>query len=78
MSKKLASNVFEKLQEENEVGFKDVSDVVKEHVSHLRGFWALIGDVIDLYLPKVVGTLLGGNDIAAEHKESNPSSENKP
>ncbi len=56
-------NVFEQLQEEHEEGFNEVSDSVKKNISSRRGFWALVGNVIDLYLPKVVSTLLGGNDI---------------
>lgn len=54
-------NPFEQLQEEQEKQFSEVSSDVKLNITSRRGIWALIADVIDLYIPKIISTLVNAN-----------------
>lgn len=53
------SNAFEQLQVENEAQYVEVASDIKSNIDQRRGFWSLIGDILELYIPKVVDTLLG-------------------
>jgi len=55
-------NAFSALQEEHEAAFTKVARAIKSNIDGRRGFWTLVGDIIDLYVPKVVGTIFGAND----------------
>lgn len=54
------TNVFKEWQKENEKSFETVEQNVRKNVQERRGFWAFVGGIIELYVPKVLDTLLGG------------------
>lgn len=69
----MAKNVFQELQEEREQEFAEVQKVVKKNIQKRRGFWALIGDIIELYVPSVFTTLSGTlNSALPESKSDDP------
>jgi len=70
------NNVFRELQEENEVAFNDVQRDIKRNIEGRRGIWAFIGGIIDLYVPKVFETLLGG-EASPDAQDRVPSDERK-
>ncbi len=53
-------NVFHKLQEENELEYAEVHNEIKKNVKGRIGIWAFIGDIVDLYIPKIFSVLIGG------------------
>jgi len=56
----MEENNFKKLEEEMEAKFSDSTDKVKANVNGQRGFWTLLGDLFELYIPKVFGAIIGG------------------
>lgn len=63
----MEENNFKKLAKEAEEKFEDSSEAIKKNVTGQRNFWSLLGDLIDLYIPNVINTLIGG-------EKKNPSS----
>lgn len=54
-------NNFQQYQEELESGFEKESDAIKQNLQDQRGFWSFWGDMVELYVSKVVTVLLQGN-----------------
>ena len=50
-------NVFTELQEENEKNYAQVHTQIKKNVEGRKGIWALIGDIIELYVPQIFTTV---------------------
>lgn len=58
----MEKNNFQKLEELNEAKFEAASEAIKNNVSSRKGSWSLIGDLIELYIPKIFSTLIGSNE----------------
>ena len=56
----MAKTSFGLYQEDMEAQFSKSSDAIKRNVKSRRDLWTLLGDIIELYVPKVVSTILGG------------------
>lgn len=52
-------NVFSQLQEEKEETFSNVHNEIKKNIEERKGVWSFLGDIIDLYIPKVFSALIG-------------------
>ncbi len=53
-------NSFELLKEENENKFDNHKKKIKENIDGRRDIWSFFGEIIELYIPKIFGALLGG------------------
>lgn len=56
------TNSFKQLEEENEAKFETHKLVVKKNVEGRKDFWSFLGDIIDLYIPRIFSTLFGSNN----------------
>lgn len=72
----MAANSFKKLEQENEQQFRgqDIDRKIERNVKQSTKLFRFIGDVFELYLPRVFGMFMGGaqssfksNDSIAEH-----------
>lgn len=63
-------NAFEQLKEENEAKFKDYDNMVKLNLDGRRDIWSFFGEIIELYIPKILTVLLGGNSVSDTNKLS--------
>lgn len=70
----MEENNFKKLEREAEEKFEESSDAIKNNVTGQRNFWSLLGDLIDLYIPNVISTLIGGEK---KNSSSNLINENQ-
>ena len=52
-------NVFSQLQEEKELDYSNVHNDIKKNIVERKGGWSFIGDIIDLYVPKILSALVG-------------------
>ncbi len=52
-------NVFSQLQEEKELDYSNVHNDIKKNIVERKGVWSFIGDIIDLYVPKILSALVG-------------------
>lgn len=70
-------NVFGQLQEEKEEVYSNLHNDIKRNVEERKGVWAFLGDVIDLYVPKILSAVVGAGpslnsaitSIEEEHDE---------
>ena len=53
------NNAFEQLRQENEAKFESHNKAVKKNVEGRKDFWSLLGQIIELYVPRIFTTLLG-------------------
>lgn len=51
-------NNFKELEKEQERSFSDSDQRIKKNVNYSIGFFQFIGDIIDLFMPKVVNMFL--------------------
>lgn len=63
-------NAFEKLKEENEAKFKEYDSKVKLNLDGRKDIWSFFGEIIELYIPKILTVLLGGNSVSDTNKLS--------
>ncbi len=56
---------FDLLREENESKFDSYNQKVKNNLDGRKDIWSFFGELIDLYIPKILSTLLGGASISA-------------
>ena len=59
-------NVFEQLRDENEAKFKDFDKDVKKNIDGQKDIWSFFGEIIELYIPKILSVLLGGASTDAK------------
>ncbi len=52
-------NSFERLQEENEAKFESYNRIIKKNIDGRRDIWGFFGDIIEMYIPRILSTLLG-------------------
>lgn len=58
----MEKNNFQKLEELMEAEYAKSSDSIKHNVTSRKGSWDLIGDLFELYIPKIFSTLIGSNE----------------
>lgn len=68
-------NAFEQLEEENEKKFSSYSHQIKKNIEGQKDIWSFLGELIELYIPKILSVLLGGNVDATRDAEK--KAENK-
>ena len=44
-----------------EAKYQNASNAIKQNVESRKGSWDLIGDLFELYIPKIFSTLIGSN-----------------
>jgi len=73
----MAENSFKQLEKENAAHFEDHDQKIKENINHSIGFFHFISDIIDLFIPKVVGIFLSisGGKGPAENEQGTRSTE---
>jgi hypothetical protein len=52
---------FEELEAEMEAKFANSADKIKANVNGQRSFWAIGGELVELYLTKIIGALIGSD-----------------
>jgi hypothetical protein len=52
----MSENNFKDLEDEMESKYPASQDKIKNNVDSQRGFWALVADLIELYVPKILST----------------------
>lgn len=52
-------NSFEKLQTENESKFDKYDQKVKNNVAGRKDLWGFFGELIEMYVPRIISTILG-------------------
>ena len=52
-------NIFKQLQEEKEEIYTNLHNDIKKNVVERKGVWSFLGDVIDLYVPKILSAIIG-------------------
>ena len=57
----MATNNFKLLEAEMESKFEDSSEAIKKNVNDQRGVWSLIGDLFELYIPRIFSAFIGSN-----------------
>ena len=57
----MATNNFKLLEAEMESKFEDSSEAIKKNINDQRGVWSLIGDLFELYIPRIFSALVGSN-----------------
>ena len=67
----MATNNFKLLEEEMEAKFEDASDAIKKNVYSRKDIWTLLGDLFELYIPRIFNTIIGGTiSFNSESKKS--------
>ena len=57
----MATNNFKLLEEEMEAKFENASEAIKKNVYSRKDLWTLLGDLFDLYIPRIFSTIIGGS-----------------
>lgn len=52
-------NIFRILQEEKEQAYSNYHNSIKKNVEERKGVWYFLGDILDLYVPKIFSALIG-------------------
>jgi len=60
----MEKNNFQQLEEEMEKKYAKSSRQIKQNVVQRKGMWDLIGDLFDLYIPRIFSTIVGSSAIA--------------
>jgi len=60
----MEKNNFRRLEEEMEQQFEKSSDKIKNNVVKRKGMWDLIGDLFELYIPKIFSTIVGSSALS--------------
>ena len=72
------NNFFEELEREQEQKFVPFQQGVKSQVENRKDIWSFIGEIVELYIPKIIGVLLGGTDLDQQTKEHSKDTHGKP
>ena len=62
-------NSFEKLQQENESKFDKHDRTVKNNVDGRKDLWGFFGELIEMYMPRILSTILGISPSQKEEEE---------
>ena len=62
-------NSFEKLQQENEQKFDKYDRKVKHNVDGRKDIWGFFGALIEMYMPRIMNTILGISPAEQEEEE---------
>ncbi len=68
----MPANSFKELEKENSKQFDEREKRVRHNVNHSMGFFHFIGDILELFLPKLVSIFVnvtGGNGPKQERKQ---------
>jgi len=60
----MEKNNFQRLEEEMEQKFEKSSKKIKNNVVKRKGMWDLIGDLFDLYIPRIFSTIVGSSSLS--------------
>jgi len=60
----MKKNNFQLLEEEMEQQYEKASQKIKRNVITRKGIWDLIGDLIDLYVPRIFSTIVGSSALS--------------
>lgn len=60
----MKKNNFQQLEEEMEKKYEKASVQIKNNVVKRKGMWDLIGDLFDLYVPRIFSTLVGSHTLS--------------
>jgi hypothetical protein len=64
-------NAFEQLRDEHEEKFGEHSNKIKKNIESQKDIWSFLGELIELYIPKILSVLLGGaNTDSIANKKS--------
>jgi hypothetical protein len=55
----MAKNNFKLLEDELQTKFEPSSDAIRKNISSRKDLWTLIGDLFELYIPKIINTIIG-------------------
>lgn len=58
----MEKNNFEQLQDNMEEKFTSSNEAIKKNVRDRKDVWTMIGDLFDLFIPKIATTFFGTND----------------
>lgn len=64
MWKPMKKNNFKRLEEEMEKQYEKSSDKIKNNVVKRKGMWDLIGDLFELYIPRIFSTIVGSSALS--------------
>ncbi len=60
----MEQNNFKRLEEEMEQQYEKSSDKIKNNVVRRKGMWDLIGDLFELYIPRIFSTIVGSSALS--------------
>lgn len=60
----MKKNNFQLLEEEMEKKFEKSSHRIKKNVVDRKGIWDLIGDLFELYIPRIFSTIVGSSVVS--------------
>lgn len=58
----MEKNNFEKLQDNMEEKFSSSKEAIKKNVRDRKDVWVMIGDLFDLFIPKIATTFFGSDE----------------
>lgn len=61
----MKKNNFQLLEEEMEKKFENASHRIKKNVVDRKGMWDLIGDLFELYIPRIFSTIVGSSAVVS-------------
>ena len=70
-------NVFGQLQNEKEELYSNLHNDIKRNVEERKGVWSFLGDVIDLYVPKILSAIVGAGPSISNAINSIEEEQNK-
>ena len=62
-------NSFKKLQRENESKFNRYDRKIKSNVDGRKDLWGFFGELIEMYMPRILNTILGISPTDWEEEE---------
>lgn len=62
-------NVFDELREENDKKFQKYNHSIKDNISDRKNIWSFLAGLIELYVPRVYGSLFGITDFGGSNNE---------
>ena len=72
----MEKNSFKLLEEEMESKFQESSEEIKFNINQRKHFWTLIGEILELYIPRVFNTLIGGVNYSSNLLENKGDTDN--
>ncbi len=66
----MSKNSFKELAKDNQKNFEGKEKRIKENINHSIGFFHFIGDIIELFVPRVVQVFLGISGAKGPNKDA--------